>query len=295
LFLLVGPFQLYRELKGGESGDDVAVLQAGLVGAGFSIGEDPSGVFGWGTKTALSEMYEGAGYVAPRNDGAAAELRTVENQIAAAEPGSIDSATIQRRDELENQIGSVVRLGEIVMTAELPATVSSVLAVGDTISAATPVARLGAGAVTVQATVPVDSADRFAVGDSGSFADEHGASFDVQVQRVVLPSAGAAALAAGSGAEDATLVMTTSGTPAAGSKGVAKFGGDGNSGAPQLLAPAASVIGRGGGSYLYVLDGDRFQEVEVQVLGSNAGTVAVEPADPGYDLAEGTLVRVGSN
>jgi peptidoglycan hydrolase-like protein with peptidoglycan-binding domain len=66
VFLFQGTYPAYRNLVPGESGPDVAQLQAGLGALGYSIGSDPSGVFGAGTSAAVTAFYHGIGYSVPK-------------------------------------------------------------------------------------------------------------------------------------------------------------------------------------------------------------------------------------
>lgn len=65
LFLLPGTVPAYRDMAPGESGADIAQLQAGLESLGFSIGSDSSGVYGTGTGAAVAAFYRSLGYTVP--------------------------------------------------------------------------------------------------------------------------------------------------------------------------------------------------------------------------------------
>lgn len=65
LFALAGNVPAYRDLVPGETGSDVAELQANLDWLGFPVGSDSKGVFGWGTEHAVAEFYHSIGYSAP--------------------------------------------------------------------------------------------------------------------------------------------------------------------------------------------------------------------------------------
>jgi peptidoglycan hydrolase-like protein with peptidoglycan-binding domain len=65
LFLLPGTVPAYRDLAPGESGSDVAQLQAGLQSLGFPTGNDASGVYGPGTAAAVAAFYHTLGYPPP--------------------------------------------------------------------------------------------------------------------------------------------------------------------------------------------------------------------------------------
>jgi peptidoglycan hydrolase-like protein with peptidoglycan-binding domain len=64
-FVLQGTVPAYRDMAPGESGSDIAQLQAGLEALGFSIGGDTSGVYGPGTSAAVAAFYQSLGYKAP--------------------------------------------------------------------------------------------------------------------------------------------------------------------------------------------------------------------------------------
>ena len=64
-FVFQGAVPAYRDMAPGESGTDIAQLQAGLEGLGFGIGADASGVYGRGTAAAVAAFYQGLGYTAP--------------------------------------------------------------------------------------------------------------------------------------------------------------------------------------------------------------------------------------
>ncbi|WP_406116918.1 peptidoglycan-binding protein [Streptomyces virginiae] len=62
VFTLHGAQPMYRDLKPGSTGDDVAQLQQALRELGHATGGDAKGVFGAGTKAALSAQYRAIGY-----------------------------------------------------------------------------------------------------------------------------------------------------------------------------------------------------------------------------------------
>ena len=68
-FVFRGKVPAYRDMVPGESGTDIAQLQAGLGGLGFSLGADTSGVYGRGTATAVAAFYQSLGYKAPTVQG----------------------------------------------------------------------------------------------------------------------------------------------------------------------------------------------------------------------------------
>lgn len=68
-FVLQGTVPAYRDMAPGESGSDIAQLQAGLESLGFGIGGDTSGVYGPGTSAAVAAFYQSLGYTAPAAPG----------------------------------------------------------------------------------------------------------------------------------------------------------------------------------------------------------------------------------
>ncbi|MEV7289743.1 peptidoglycan-binding protein [Streptomyces sp. NPDC093252] len=62
VFVLPGSLPVYRDLKPGAHGEDVEQLQKALDGLGHSTGGDRKGVFGPGTKTAVTAFYSSIGY-----------------------------------------------------------------------------------------------------------------------------------------------------------------------------------------------------------------------------------------
>jgi len=65
VFAFAGTIPAYRNLVPGESGEDVAELQAALASLGFGLGNDTSGVYGPGTASAVAAFYQNIGYPAP--------------------------------------------------------------------------------------------------------------------------------------------------------------------------------------------------------------------------------------
>ncbi|MFJ9338457.1 peptidoglycan-binding protein [Streptomyces sp. NPDC101733] len=62
VFTLKGTLPVYRDLRPGATGDDVAQLQQALRELGHATGSDAKGVFGAGTKAALGARYRAIGY-----------------------------------------------------------------------------------------------------------------------------------------------------------------------------------------------------------------------------------------
>lgn len=100
LFVLPGRLPVYRDLKPGATGDDVAQLQAALAGLGHGRGGDPEGTYGAGTKAAVEEFYTAAGYdPRPAVDDEGAGLDAASAAVTAAERAVEDAADALAENE----------------------------------------------------------------------------------------------------------------------------------------------------------------------------------------------------
>jgi peptidoglycan hydrolase-like protein with peptidoglycan-binding domain len=92
VLVIAGSIPVYRDLRPGSSGKDVAQLQTALARLGFS-GMETDGVYGPGTKAAVAAWYQQAGFVAPTTttDGgaqlslAAAAVSTARQHLSEAQ------------------------------------------------------------------------------------------------------------------------------------------------------------------------------------------------------------------
>ncbi|MFZ3569573.1 peptidoglycan-binding protein [Streptomyces sp. BH097] len=86
VFALKGKVPVYRDLKPGSKGADVAQLQRALAGLGHATGRDASGTFGAGTKSALAAFYASIGYspVSAQSDGAAT-VQAAQDAVTTAD------------------------------------------------------------------------------------------------------------------------------------------------------------------------------------------------------------------
>ncbi|WP_328781556.1 peptidoglycan-binding protein [Streptomyces canus] len=86
VFVLKGELPVYRDLKPGAKGDDVAQLQNALRNLGHGTGNDPSGTFRAGTKSALQAFYAGLGYdPRPAVDDDGEAVKAAEQGVRSAE------------------------------------------------------------------------------------------------------------------------------------------------------------------------------------------------------------------
>jgi len=105
VFVLRGDVPVYRSLKPGMSGTDVSQLQAALVRLGFS--PETSGVFGEGTKVAVSKFYAAAGFDPIPSATTPADVSAAEQALRQADTAVTAAADALVKAEAGG-IGSVV-------------------------------------------------------------------------------------------------------------------------------------------------------------------------------------------
>ncbi len=276
VFALEGAFPLYRALGRDDEGDDVLQLQHGLRDAGLSTGRDRAGVFGSGTAAAVERMYREADQDVPRGPSTEAAPEATPAPGTEQEPPTSTPASVPT--------GPRALMEEIVFVPELPALVESVAAVGSRLEVDTALARLGTRGVVLSASLPATATSALVPGAAGTFTADGDAEGTATIAAVTPDPA------------DAELVqvsLTTSAPVSPGSTYVVAFTNPAAESGEALLAPLAAVVSRGGRSYLYRWDGTSFDEVEVEVVGTNGGVSAVRPVEDPTSLSAGDEVRVG--
>ena len=275
-----GTFAFYRDLQGGDAGDDVEQLQRSLGAAGHPTGRDRPGSFGAGTKSALRSLYRAAGYEPAENDlEREAEIAEIDTRLAT-EPGNGNLRL--RRGTLVEQLGAKAVVAELAVVPELPAILETVAPVGATIDPGAVIATLGAGNIALSASLPTESARVLSVGATGTFVDARG-------------SAGTATVTGihpGATVDESRLELSAIGTLDPGATFTVRIDNPRGENAEQLLVPVAAVVLRRGRAYVYRLEDERFRQVEVEVVASSGGTAAVESVG-GVPLAPGDEVRIG--
>lgn len=154
VFALKGKVPVYRDLKSGATGDDVAQLQSALAQLGHASNPDARGTFGSGTRRALAGFYTSIGYdpVSAQTDGATA-VQEAQDAVTAAERTAQDAedardarATQETRRAAERadqdlqrartrlsraqaEAGPMLPASEVVYLSGFPARVDSVSAV----------------------------------------------------------------------------------------------------------------------------------------------------------------------
>ena len=270
VFVLTGAFPLYRDINPGDTGDDVTAIQSSLKAAGYSTGRDRDGHYGSGSQAAVRKMYKAAGFVAP-------EVSMPPEPAAAADPtvtAPVAPAVIP---------GPRILTTEVVMIAQLPATVEVIAPVGTVLSSDTSLVTLGTGPVLLSATLPSGSLGTLAAGAVGTFVNDTGAPGSAQV----------ATMSPAEAAGEVVVTLSPTDAVTAGSSYVLTIDNPAVESGEALLAPISAVVSRGGKSYIYVRDEATYREVEVTVTGSVGGVAALEPVSLDVLLEEGTEVRVG--
>lgn len=283
VIVLEGDIPMYRTLRVGSHGPDVAQLQRALRQAGY-VQEDPEGTFGVSTAAAAAALFRARGYALPQE-------RPTDNTDPVAAPSRTG-----RTSGLAGQIGrssapsAIVPFWSIVYMRRLPAYVASIQAqVGQpasgtllTLAHGSPrvVASLEASQLqTVRVGMRVHSpAVAGAVGVISAVSHEgkqgEGSSQGTGKATVSWPD-GARLPAIGQEVE-VTIVRASSGHPV-------------------WCAPFSAIqTNAAGSSYLEARSGSRFVRVPVSLGMSAGGYVAVAPTD-GVSLHAEEQLRVSSD
>ncbi len=144
VFALQGDVPAVRDMVQGESGPDIAELQAGLQKLGYGTGYDQDGVFGAGTAYAVKEYYQAIGYPEPTS----VQATTPDATTASAPPSSSPSAGPSSSPNTSaNRSGSStlveVPKSEVVFLASFPALLTSApTSVGSAVSSDAPLLQL---------------------------------------------------------------------------------------------------------------------------------------------------------
>lgn len=142
IFLLAGETPAYRDLQVGDTGKDVAELQAALAAAGFPV-SDPEGVYGSSTAAAVAALYRAHGYTAPLSS---APPSTGSSSRSKGERGRQAHAAPERK--------AMVPVWSVLYVKSLPATVSAIHgAVGERLGGGSALLDLTTGGPIAEVTV----------------------------------------------------------------------------------------------------------------------------------------------
>jgi hypothetical protein len=269
VFVMRGQIPAYSAMSYGTSGIEVSELQAGLESSGFSLGSDAAGTYGAGTAAAVAALYQRVGF-AP-----------VTAPVAVHDPGTKHKARPKQF--------ATVPLGEVMFTPSLPVTVVSVAHLGQTIASGKPLAKLGSGRFTFQATTDMNTASLLRVGASGrATSDLSKGSFAIRLTAKrpgFVPGAG-----------PGSKLTLTPVNPAAAARYVGQNMAlhirTGQAGGLQWVVPVSAVItNASGASSVTVVHGSRQVSVPVRAGLAYAGREVVRPIAGG--LTAGELVVIG--
>jgi peptidoglycan hydrolase-like protein with peptidoglycan-binding domain len=285
LFVFEGSFPAWRDIGEGDSGEDVAQLQAALGELGYEVPAD--GEFGPLTRQAVLALYAAAGSLAG--------TRAAESAAAAGEPAGGDSV------EPPATLAQVVfPATELLFVASLPAVVVGTPGVGAVLTAETARVAVGGEALSLKAEVP-DSVATAAAQTGQAWALAGTVRIDLQVSAGTAgPSADGAGQPEGaSEAVGATLTLSLppgvdppeswhDGAEVIVSMDLSEPVVD------ALLVPKAAISADSAGQGRVVVheaDGQS-RVVDVNEVKCVAGLCAIEPVAPN-ELSEGARVRVG--
>ncbi|MEU0070664.1 peptidoglycan-binding protein [Streptomyces sp. NPDC006332] len=129
VFALKGRVPVYRDLKPGSTGDDVAQLQSALAALGHGTGNDARGTFGAGTKAALTAFYASIGYnpVSAQAEGTAT-VQDAQDAVTAAERAWQDAEDARRDASNEETQKAVDRAAQDLERARTRLTEAQVAA-----------------------------------------------------------------------------------------------------------------------------------------------------------------------
>lgn len=273
VFALKGRVPAYSTMSYGSSGVEVSELQTALEAGGFSVGSDTAGTYGAGTAAAVAALYQRAGYAPVSAPG------------PAANPGAKHKARPVQY--------ATVPLGEVMFTSSLPVTVVSVAHLGQTISSTKPLAKLGSGRLSFQATTDANTASLLRVGASGrATSDLSNGWFAIRL-RAMRPGVGPGG---GPGSKLTFAPVHPAAAVAYVGQNMALHVSTGQAGGLQWVVPVSAVITDAtGGSSVTVLHGSRQVSVPVRAGLAFAGREVVRPINGGLTAGDQVVIGVGGS
>ncbi|WP_229696914.1 peptidoglycan-binding protein [Streptomyces lasiicapitis] len=110
VFALTGRLPVYRDLKPGADGEDVAQAQRALGRLGYPAGGDRKGHFGAGTKRAVDRYYASIGYEPlPADPEGGAEVAAAQDAVTEAHRAWQDAAGGRRKTRAAEDLGKARR------------------------------------------------------------------------------------------------------------------------------------------------------------------------------------------
>ncbi|MHB1834346.1 MAG: peptidoglycan-binding protein [Solirubrobacteraceae bacterium] len=285
IFMLSGETPAYRDLHEGDTGKDVAELQAALDAAGFPV-SDPEGTYGSSTAAAVAALYRAHGYTAPLSSKPATSGRS----------SSGSKAKQSKQTKVVSERTAMVPVWSVVYVKSLPASVSAVHgALGDRLGSGNALLDLTTGGPVADVTVEPALASMLRKGMTAWLTGsegEGGPRVRGHIERVVVPSSNGSS---SSGGEESASSGSTEGSGSqAASKVIVAFPANAaglrvgvhvnasiiraSSHDPVLVVPASAVqVAADAAEYVDVRrDGTR-RRVAVRQGVTAAGNVAVSP------------------
>jgi Putative peptidoglycan binding domain len=286
MFALAGAVPAWRDLTPGESGPDVAELQAALAKLGYYDGDDTPGYYGAATEYAVELYYEHLGYTPP-SDGGVPAADVVFLPSLPATVIAVNGATGQQPGQPFLELAA---RGSLALTGELPPgyaaqvkaglkvtvydEVTGIRTTGTVANLGTPTTTVPAGAVVSiggsssgnssgssnSSSSSTSSSSSSSSSSSGSSGSSGGTPF---VPLAVRPSKPLAA------ALDGENVLVTVET--------------GQTEGPVLTVPVAAIVTSASGTSYVTVVGAHGKQTDVPVTPgiSEDGYVQVTPATPG--------------
>lgn len=211
---LRGPFPLYRDLKEGDKGADVTMIQQALRDLGYDI--LPGSDFGPYTAACLRDLYKSVGATMLETSGQPQEAQAEAGNTSSAGGSSNKSEGNAGGQGTSGQPRKVASLpmSEIAIVPTLPASVSDVPSVGTSLEGDNAVVKLAGAKVNLKAAVTGAVAARLKSGMPAS-ARVDGTDIALTIDTITQPSApqnsGAAGQAPQSAAGDAAGASATTG------------------------------------------------------------------------------------
>lgn len=277
VFVLAGRIPAYSPMSYGTTGIEVSELQAALEATGFGIGTDTAGTYGAGTATAVSDLYQRAGF----------------SPVTAPGPTPAATGGPKSRHRPPPPQYATVPMGEIMFTPSLPVTVVSVAHLGQTVSSDKPLAKLGSGRFTFQAATDMNTASLLKIGATGqATSDLSNGSFPIRL-RTKRPGPSPT----GGPGYKLTFSPTDQGRAAHFvGQNMALHVSTGQAGGLQWVVPVSAVItNASGGSSVTVLNGTKEVSVPVQAGLAFAGREVVRPVGGGLRPGEQVVIGLGGS
>jgi hypothetical protein len=273
VFVMRGQIPAYSTMSYGSTGIEVSELQAGLESVGFGIGTDTGGTYGAGTAAAVADLYQRVGFT------------------PATAPGPVPRA--RGKHKARPLQYATVPLGEVVFTPSLPVTVVSVAHPGQTIASGKPLARLGSGRLTFEATTDANTASLLKIGATGrATSDLSNKSFAIRL------TAKRPTFVPGGGPGSKLTLVPLNAAVAARFVGqnMALHINTGQAGGLQWVVPVSAVVtSASGASSVTVVDGRRQVSVPVRAGLAFAGREVVRPMRGGLRAGAQVVIGLGGS